>query len=63
MENIFSYLPPDPEHEVFDELLHAKNIRIERIVSKGHTSPETGWYDQVEDEWGAGAGRGRNHLV
>ncbi|WP_446010111.1 cupin domain-containing protein [Candidatus Electrothrix sp.] len=51
MENIFSTLPSDPEYEVFDELLHAKNIRIERIVSKGHVSPETGWYDQEEHEW------------
>ena len=51
MENIFSALPSDPEHEVFDELVRAKNIRIERIVSKGHTSPETGWYDQEENEW------------
>lgn len=51
MENIFAALPSDPEHEVFDELLRDKNVRIERIVSKGHTSPETGWYDQEENEW------------
>uniref|UniRef100_UPI0040576F69 cupin domain-containing protein n=1 Tax=Candidatus Electrothrix sp. TaxID=2170559 RepID=UPI0040576F69 len=51
MENIFSTLPSDPEYEVFDELLHAKNIRIERIVSKGHVSPETGWFHQEEHEW------------
>ncbi len=54
MNNIFSSLPSDPKHEVFDELLRAKkgqSIRIERIVSKGHTAPETGWCDQEEDEW------------
>lgn len=51
MENIFSSLPEKPEHELFEELLHDKNIRIERIVSQGHTSPESGWYDQEENEW------------
>ncbi|MGB5686902.1 MAG: cupin domain-containing protein, partial [Candidatus Electrothrix sp.] len=60
MNNIFSSLPSDSKHEVFDELLragqagnarNARNLRIERIVSKGHTSPETGWYDQEENEW------------
>jgi cupin 2 domain-containing protein len=51
MKNIFADLPPDYEHEVFDEMLQAKNIRIERIVSKGHTSPKTGWYDQKDNEW------------
>jgi cupin 2 domain-containing protein len=51
MKNIFSGLPSDLEEEVFDELLRAENIRIERIVSQGHTSPETGWYDQEDNEW------------
>ena len=54
MNNIFSSLSSDLKHEVFDELLRAENartLRIERIVSKGHTSPETGWYDQKENEW------------
>lgn len=37
--------------EQFDQLFQAKNIRIERIVSKGQSSPETGWYDQEEHEW------------
>ncbi len=51
MANIFSSLPADPAHESFDELLRHKNIRIERIISRGHASPEQGWYDQEEDEW------------
>ncbi|MFY9326410.1 MAG: cupin, partial [Georgfuchsia sp.] len=46
-----SELPALPEKEVFEELLRADNVRIERIVSKGHTSPEQGWYDQIENEW------------
>ena len=51
MGNIFSSLPDVLEHELFEELLHDKNIKIERIVSQGHTSPENGWYDQKKNEW------------
>jgi cupin 2 domain-containing protein len=51
IKNIFKALPANVDTEVFDELLRDKNIRIERIVSKGHSSPETGWYDQEDNEW------------
>jgi cupin 2 domain-containing protein len=35
-------------------------VRIERILSRGHASPESGWYDQDEHEWViALRGRGR----
>jgi cupin 2 domain-containing protein len=59
-ENIFKSLPSETTKEVFDVLLQNKTIRIERIVSKGHTSPASGWYDQEDNEWvlvleGAGA--------
>ncbi|MGQ9373810.1 cupin domain-containing protein [Acinetobacter tandoii] len=37
--------------EVFEEIIHTSAIRIERIISKGHSSPDTGWYDQDENEW------------
>lgn len=32
-------------------LLEAANVRIERIVSHGHASPEGFWYDQEQHEW------------
>ena len=51
MNNIFNLIPDDLEKEDFKELLGTENIRIERIISKGHTSPENGWYDQKENEW------------
>ncbi len=51
LSNIFIPLPSGIEQESFGELLRDKNIRIERIVSKGHTSPASGWYDQEESEW------------
>jgi cupin 2 domain-containing protein len=49
--NIFNALPLEAEQESFAELLRDKRIKIERIVSKGHTSPESGWHDQEDNEW------------
>ncbi|MCX4187706.1 cupin domain-containing protein [Methylophaga sp. OBS4] len=51
MNNIFSSLPSNLEDEVFEDIVNGKNIRIERIISHGHASPEQGWYDQDENEW------------
>lgn len=49
--NIFAGIPEDLEHEVLQTLLQKDDVVIERIVSKGHVSPKTGWYDQAQDEW------------
>ncbi|MCX7737185.1 MAG: cupin domain-containing protein [Candidatus Kapabacteria bacterium] len=51
VENIFNNIPQDLTVEVFQDLLTQKNIRIERIISKGQKSPEGFWYDQDESEW------------
>ncbi len=51
LTNIFSLLPQQMNEEICDVLQQNKKIRIERIVSTGQTSPETGWYDQSENEW------------
>ncbi|MBM7457112.1 cupin 2 domain-containing protein [Oceanisphaera litoralis] len=51
MKNMFENIPSDLSNEQFLDLLNTPNVRIERIVSRGHTSPETGWYDQDQDEW------------
>lgn len=58
--NLLSNLPVTAGSEAFEDLLHAPSVRIERIVSRGHTSPKAGWYEQTENEWVmvvAGAGR------
>lgn len=39
------------EDEVFETLFHGKNIRVERIISTGRTTPEDQWYNQDTDEW------------
>lgn len=51
MKNIFEAIPKDLTAEVFDTLAENKNVKIERIISKGHSSPDTGWYDQEQNEW------------
>ncbi len=49
--NIFKFIPDDVPNEIFEEIISNENIHIERIISKGHRSPETGWYDQDKNEW------------
>jgi len=51
MNNIFNNIPKDLSAESFSELLKTDTLKIERIVSKGHTSPASGWYDQADNEW------------
>lgn len=49
--NLFSAIPADLPAEVFEPLLQAGHLRIERIISRGHTTPAEDWYDQPEHEW------------
>jgi cupin 2 domain-containing protein len=49
--NLVADLPTDLPNEMFTMLLEATDVRIERIVSRGHASPEGFWYDQDQDEW------------
>ncbi len=49
--NLFTNLPSNLPDELFTTLLEANNLRIERIVSHGHSSPEGFWYDQDQHEW------------
>ncbi len=49
--NIFENIPPPGETEFFEKLVEGANVTIERIVSFGHSSPVTSWYDQGRHEW------------
>jgi len=49
--NLFADLPAHLPDELFATLLDAADVRIERIVSHGHASPEGFWYDQDQHEW------------
>jgi cupin 2 domain-containing protein len=49
--NIYKQIPANLSEEVFEVLVQSKAVKIERIISKGHKSPDTGWYDQEQNEW------------
>lgn len=51
MNNLFSEIPTELPVELFEVLVAGNGVRIERIVSKGHSSPASGWYDQEQSEW------------
>ena len=51
IQNIFEAIPDSLEKEIFERLVNSKHVKIERIISKGQQSPESGWYDQEENEW------------
>jgi len=50
-KNIYSDIPNDLPDELIEVISEEKGVRIERIVSRGHRSPEGFWYDQEENEF------------
>ncbi len=51
MKNLLNNIPKNLLDELFETLIKTDAIHIERIISKGHTSPEEDWYDQDLNEW------------
>ncbi len=51
VENIFAGIPWNLPDEMSETLLQATNFRMERIISRGHVSPEGFWYEQAQAEW------------
>ena len=51
LTNLFDNLPAELPDELMQTLVEQGNVRIERIVSQGHASPEGFWYDQSEHEF------------
>ena len=51
IRNIYSSIPAHIPKELTQDILTAGSFKIERIVSKGHASPEGFWYDQDQNEW------------
>ena len=50
-KNIFAGVSESSAEEQFITLFENSSLRIERIVSHSHASPEGFWYEQAEDEW------------
>ena len=51
MNNLFRDIPPMASEEFFETLTSGRDLRVERIVSRGHSAPHSGWFDQAEDEF------------
>lgn len=49
--NIFKSIPEQLPEELIECIFKHDNLRLERIISKGHTTPAGQWYDQEGDEW------------
>jgi cupin 2 domain-containing protein len=50
-QNLFDHIPSTLRSEFVERLAGKKGVRIERIISRGHSSAEGYWYDQAETEW------------
>ncbi|PSJ16440.1 cupin domain-containing protein [Nitrosomonas supralitoralis] len=48
-QNIFSKIPKNLNHEIFEPLIKNNVVTIERIISKGQQT--SSWYDQTRNEW------------
>ncbi|QGT78729.1 cupin domain-containing protein [Guyparkeria halophila] len=49
--NLLKNLPEPLDEEWFETLAETEHVTVERIVSHGHSSPASGWYDQPRNEW------------
>lgn len=50
-DNLFNEVPERMPDELVKVLAERDSVRIERIISDGHTSPAGFWYHQDEHEW------------
>lgn len=51
VSNIYQNLPLNLPEECVEILQSHSTVRIERIISQGHSTPVGEWYDQSENEW------------
>ena len=50
-KNIFNNIPESIPDEIFETIIESDSIKVERIISKGQSSPPDFWYDQDQNEW------------
>jgi cupin 2 domain-containing protein len=51
LQNVFERLPDNARDEIIETLVKSRDLRIERIISRGHASPDGFWYDQPQHEF------------
>lgn len=50
-QNLLKNIPTSIPDEIFETIISCQNIKIERIISKGHKSEPDFWYNQDQSEW------------
>lgn len=50
-KNFLDNIPDHFQEEMIEVLINSDIIRVERIISDNHSSPENFWYDQDENEF------------
>lgn len=51
LDNLLADRPNDLPEELTDILVQDAHIHIERILSRGHVTPDGQWYDSDKNEW------------
>ncbi len=51
ISNIFENIKIDKQNEQFFDLIKHENVRVEKIISNGQSSPKDFWYEQKENEF------------
>jgi len=51
ISNIYSDIPKELPNELFEKIIQNGSFKLERIISKGHSTPKGKWYNQSEEEW------------
>ena len=51
IKNIFSGLQEQTPDEILETILQTYQFKIERIISRDHSTNEGEWYDQDKNEW------------
>lgn len=50
-QNVYNNIPNKIPQEIFETLIESKNVKVEKIISRGQSSPKEFWYDQDVNEW------------
>ena len=51
VKNFFDKPIKQLEREYLEDIISTNHFKFERIISEGHASPESFWYDQDENEF------------
>ena len=51
IKNIFSDIQKHAPDEILENILQTDQFKIERIISRGHSTADGEWYDQDKNEW------------